>query len=211
MCKVFLGSRRYKRPNSSPLYVSFSLYLDKTVGRHVSFHAFVISGVADLDSPDTSLNAILYRVFQWYNQPSDAWNLSTFNCFAKPRVLSCKIFPLIGMISDLCISNHFQEAKLTYSYFPSFIYCLLVSPLLLNAANIFCSVLSPPGQGVFWDIEFFRDIFVGKPSVNFYQCFIFHAQCMFVVTSPIPCNAGHFFKITTTATLLQNKILWKHF
>ena len=33
---------------------------------------------------------------------------------------------------------------------------------------------------------------------------------MFIVTLLISCNAGHFFKITATTTLLQNKILSKH-
>ena len=134
-----------------------------------SFHAFVISGVADLDSPDTSLNTILYRVFQWCNQPSDAWNFSTFNCFARPRVLSCKIVPLIGMFSDLCISNHFQEAKLTYSYFPSFIYCLLVSPLLLNAANIFSLFFLHVGRVFFGTLNFFETSLLESPrsiSIN---------------------------------------------
>ena len=86
--------------------MSFSLYLDRIVGRDVLFHAFVISGVTDLDSPDTSSNEILYRVFQTFNQLSDAWNFSIFNCFAKPKAFSCKIVPLIGMFSGLCISNH---------------------------------------------------------------------------------------------------------
>ena len=52
--------------------MSFSLYLDRIVGREVSFHAFVISGVTDPDSPDTSLNEILYQVFEACNQPSNA-------------------------------------------------------------------------------------------------------------------------------------------
>ena len=56
----------------------------------------------------------------------------------------------------------------------------------------------PAWTGCFWGIEFFWDIFVGKPSVNFHQCCIFHVQWMFAVTSLIPCEAGHFFKITTT-------------
>ena len=87
------------------LYMPFSLYLDKIVGRDFSFHAFVISGVTDLDSPDTSLNEILNRVSQACNYPSHAWNFSIFNCFAKPRAFSCKIVPLIGIFSDLCISS----------------------------------------------------------------------------------------------------------
>ena len=86
--------------------MSFSLYLDRIVGRDVSFHAFVISGVTNLDSPDTSLNEILYRVLRACNQPSDAWNFSISNCSAKPRAFSGKIVPLIGMFSDLCTSNH---------------------------------------------------------------------------------------------------------
>ena len=56
-----------KRPNSSALYMFFSLYFDRIVGRDVSFYAFVISGVTDLDSPNTSLNEILYWVFQTCN------------------------------------------------------------------------------------------------------------------------------------------------
>ena len=52
--------------------MSFSLYLDRIVGRDVSFHAFVISRVTDPDSPDTSLNEILYQVSQACNQPFDA-------------------------------------------------------------------------------------------------------------------------------------------
>ena len=42
-----LGKSLMERPNSSGLYMSFSLYFDRIVGRDVSFHAFVISGVAD--------------------------------------------------------------------------------------------------------------------------------------------------------------------
>ena len=106
MCKVFLGSSRQKRPNSSALYMSFSLYLDRIIGRYASFHAFVISGVADRDSPNTSLNEISYQVFQACNHPPDAWNFSIFNCFAKPRAFSFKIVSLIGMFSDICISKH---------------------------------------------------------------------------------------------------------
>ena len=106
MCKVLLGSSTQKRPNSSALHMSFSLYLDRIIGRYVSFHAFVISGVADRDSPNTSLNEILYQVFQACNQPPDAWNFSIFNYFAKPRAFSCKIVSLIGMFSDICISKH---------------------------------------------------------------------------------------------------------
>ena len=44
--------------------MSFSFYLDRIVGRDVSFHAFVIPEVTDLDSPDASLNEVLYQVFQ---------------------------------------------------------------------------------------------------------------------------------------------------
>ena len=91
--------------------MSFRLYLDRIVGRDVSLHAFVISGVTDLDSPDTSLSEILYQVFQACNQLSDTWSFSIFNCFAKPRVFSFNIdiVPLIGMFSDLCISNHLYK------------------------------------------------------------------------------------------------------
>ena len=84
----------------------FSLYLDRIVDRDISFHAFVISGVTDLDSPDTSLNETLYRLFQACNQPSDARNFSIFICLAKSGTFSCKIVPLIEMFSDLCISNY---------------------------------------------------------------------------------------------------------
>ena len=87
--------------------MSFSFYLDRIVGRDVSFHAFVIPEETDLDFPDASLNEVLYQVFQACTQPSDAWNFSIFNCFAKPMTFSSKIVPLIGMFSDLCISNHF--------------------------------------------------------------------------------------------------------
>ena len=89
-----------------PLYVPQLVSRQNYIGRDVSFHAFAISGVTDLDSPDTSLNEILYRVFQACKQPSDVWNFSIFNCFAKPKAFSRKIVPLIGMFSDLCISNH---------------------------------------------------------------------------------------------------------
>ena len=89
---------------------------------------------------------------------------------------------------------------------PSFIRCFLVLPLLLSAAIVFSLFFFPRGQGVFWNIEFFRDIFLGKPLVNFHQCCIFHVQCMFAVTSLIPWNAGHFFKITATTTLHSYKI-----
>ena len=88
------------------LVVHLNKHVHRIVGRDVSFHVFVISGVTDLISTDTSLNEILYRVFQACNQPSDACNFSIFNCSAKSRTFSCKIVPLIGMFSDLCISNH---------------------------------------------------------------------------------------------------------
>ena len=189
--------------------MSFSLYLDRIIGRYASFHAFVISGVADRDSPNTSLNEISYQVFQACNHPPDAWNFSIFNCFAKPRAFSFKIVSLIGMFSDICISKHLQQAKSACSYVLSFICYLLVPPLLLNAAMIF-SLFFFHVERVFFG-TFFRDIFVGKPSVNFHRCCIFHVQYMLVVTPLIPCNAGHFSKITAPTTLLQNKVLRKHF
>ena len=84
----------------------------------------------------------------------------------------------------------------------SFIRCLLVFPLLLNAAIIFSLFFFHVDSVLFWDIDFFQDIFAGNPSVNFHKFCIFHVHCMFVVASLIPCNAGYFFKITATATLL---------
>ena len=51
------------------------MYLDKIVGRVVSFHGAVISAVQELPSPDTVLNETLYLFFQRSSQPSDAWNL----------------------------------------------------------------------------------------------------------------------------------------
>ena len=53
------------------------------------------------------LQLFILTVFQECTQPSDAWNFSIFNYFEKPMTFSSKIVPLIGMFSDLCISNHF--------------------------------------------------------------------------------------------------------
>ena len=93
-------------------------------------------------------------------------------------------------------------------YVPSSIRCLSFPPLLLNAAIIFSLFFFSRGQGVFLDIEFFRGIFVEKPSVNFHQLNMqFHVQCIFLVTSFIVYNAGPFFKITATTMFFQNKIL----
>ena len=118
--------------------MSFSSYLDKIVGREVSFQAAVIPRVTDFDSPHTSLNEILYRAFHECNQPSDAWNFSKFSSFANSRAFSRIIFPWIwiGIFSDLCNSSHLKQAKLTCTYVPSFIRCLLVPPLLLNEVTI---------------------------------------------------------------------------
>ena len=41
--------------------MSFSLYLDKIVGREVSFQAAAISGVTDFDFPDTSWTKYIKR------------------------------------------------------------------------------------------------------------------------------------------------------
>ena len=78
--------------NLSTVYISFSLYLDRIVARDFSFHAFVISGVTDLGSPDISLNKMLYRVFQASDQPSNAWDFSIFNSFPNPRLSLVKLF-----------------------------------------------------------------------------------------------------------------------
>ena len=116
--------------------MSFSSYLDKIVDREVSFQAGVISGLTDFDSPDTSLNEILDRTFHEWNQPSDAWNFSKFSSFANSRAFSWIIFHWIGIFSDLCISSHLKQDKLTCSYSPSFTRCLLVPAPLLNAVTI---------------------------------------------------------------------------
>ena len=78
----------------------------------------------------------LYQPFHECNQPSDAWNFSKFSFFGNSSTFSWIIFPWIGIFSNLCIRSQLKQAKLTCTYIPSFICCLLVSPLLLNTATI---------------------------------------------------------------------------
>ena len=76
----------------------FNSYLDRIVGRLVSFNGAVISEVHDFSSPDAYLKVALYLTFHLSSKPSEALKSSRFNDDANSKALFLRITSEIGTL-----------------------------------------------------------------------------------------------------------------
>ena len=111
--KTYLGGLCRRDMNLSALQKSFSLYIEKMVGKQVSLQLAVISGITAFSSPDTALKVKLCLCFNLSSRPSEAQKSVNSWLFARLRAFSLMIIPLVGCIASLLHQFH--------------LYCLLSS------------------------------------------------------------------------------------